>query len=99
MVPNKTQKTQFAHLRSKRVQLYTISKRAYMKCASIIHFLVVVTKHSVYEQYDQFRNKPIYILKKKIFAAFLKGTWCTLPLMATYTPCLEMHSYVVKCTR
>lgn len=68
-----------------------------MKCASIIHVLVVVTKHCIYKQFDQFRNKPIK--KKKNLAAFLEGTWCTLPLMATYSSCLEMHSYVVKYTR
>lgn len=58
MFPIKTQKRQFSHLRSKRVHLYTISKRAYMKCASIIHVPVVVTQHCIYKQYDQFRNKP-----------------------------------------
>ena len=50
MFPSKLKGDTFSHLRSKRVQLYTISKRTYMKCASIIHFLVVVTKHWIYAE-------------------------------------------------
>lgn len=74
MFPITTQR-QFARRRSKGVES---SRRAIIKCASTVHVLVVVTKHLIPKQYDQFRNKP-----KKNLAASLEGTWCTLPLMAT----------------
>lgn len=55
-----------------------------MKCASMVHFLVVVTKHWIYitlRIMTEFRNEPIIKIKKRNLAASLEGTLSTLPLL------------------